>query len=1112
MKIKIKNNQENTFLNILNEDNNASAPNNNQTQKTNTEFNMFEGAAEYQYILQRKKEALPVNIILPQSFSLPVKLPTSPEDINNIMSSYQNNKARKTKNIGGVMQDPIQTYNLADACCRNAFGNFFGKEIKFEGDEQKRQQNEKTIDKNTNESYNYKDFPVLNESAEVATLGLKVGTGIGSILAELVSGGIGTTAGLAATVGVQVAALGGAAYMLGYWGEELFGNVEGGGISNDEVAAHLIAKSQQMIKPTAADPQQYTDIVEAIGTYVKDIMEACTDIASVLTPDGANKLDELSKFVNGFIATTSKKAEEYIDAHSKQIEEEKELERQRKENKLEKEKSESDKTKNFCLQVAELFTTATDISDSQYIQKITNDYKKNLDNKKGWALEDAIKTGKWSDLINVYKHQFGIKDSVQYEFNSKLNEGEAPSLDNGNMSGIENAEHDATEKHIKLKINACNLYDSLLKEFESRFKEAFPNKIDGKTLPKYEETRQQMQDLIDAADKSINNKIDQITKVQGGSTANNTGGLGQAAIQFLNGHPLESNNLREVWSRHLVDLKSRMTNRLAQMTDTSNKTRTLGWTIQVCRTKVPEILARMLTYRYIYALLSNAGFFSYDTAALEADKKHFQADKDIYVALPKSKLIWLLNNACSDYTQNGGQILIPNNETGGWTISNDPLVYVFFLISKLSGNNNGNLASWVKTSEFLANIKNFVKEEDQVNQLLNTIVATVMTEKQRAILNSENTEDFAQLVNLFKMSEDIKNSKKIIQETYNKLQGVAQNINNISDIKKLVNIQKSIDLMSMSSYEIYKKYIDNKNTIDNLISNIDKEDQSIQDDIRKQMVEFFGDIIGPDFLKSKEKYYNNIKSEDIKKFLPGAEGNDDYYSQILCMFPLKGNRIWGDDGKEIESVMSAAAVQQVCKVVNNLCDFIFSGILAYTLENKTEEINEDNKNVVNKLFATIKNTIIPIIHEYNNVLNAEVPDMDDAKKGIYTALKEKLNSDYNQVKELLKNNFVENNKDNKVIFVNNLFDDNNFENTLNLFETCDNANVLIKQSIDTEIKDGDVQKPYNDIQSDNDRYTLMATICKTFKSAAKNIKTLQDSIKAIDDLNKGEAENSANNI
>ena len=161
MKIKVKNNQ---ILSKLNEDN----AQNQQVQgtQTNSTFNVFEADAEYQYIMQRKREALPVSVILPQKFDLPVKLPTPPEDISNIMSSYQNNKARKTKNIGGVMQDPISTFNHADACCRDAFGNFFGQAIKIQDDKKQRKVDISYIQKSSNESYNYDEFPVLNEQPQ----------------------------------------------------------------------------------------------------------------------------------------------------------------------------------------------------------------------------------------------------------------------------------------------------------------------------------------------------------------------------------------------------------------------------------------------------------------------------------------------------------------------------------------------------------------------------------------------------------------------------------------------------------------------------------------------------------------------------------------------------------------------------------------------------------------------------------------------------------------------------------------------------------------------------------------------------------------------------------
>ena len=107
-----------------------------------------------------------------------------------------------------------------------------------------------------------------------------------------------------------------------------------------------------------------------------------------------------------------------------------------------------------------------------------------------------------------------------------------------------------------------------------------------------------MQDLIDEANKSINSKIEQITKVQNGETSG-TGGLGQAAKVFLMGHPLEANNLREVWSRHLADLNGRMNKRLRQMQDAQNEERTLGWTKRFCKIVVPDLLARLLCYRYI---------------------------------------------------------------------------------------------------------------------------------------------------------------------------------------------------------------------------------------------------------------------------------------------------------------------------------------------------------------------------------------------------------------------------------------------------------------------------------------------------------------------------------
>ena len=1085
MKIKIKDNQ---TVSKLNEDNNVQQG--AQEAQTNSTFNAFEADAEYQYIIQRKKEALPVNIVLPQKFDLPVKLPTPPEDISNIMSSYQNNKARKTKNIGGVMQDPIQTYNHADACCRDAFGNFFGQAIKLQ-DNEKQQKLSKSYIHKSNESYNYDEFPVLNESA--TTTGIKIGTGIGSILGDVVAGTVGATAGLAATVGVQVAALGGAAYMLGYWGEEMFGNIESGGISNDKVAAHLNAKSQNMIKPTPSEPQKYTDIVEAIGVYVKDIMEACSDVAGVVNPEGAAKLDETAKFISGFMNTISKKANDFIETHSKEIEDQKKLAQEKRENDLEKRANRSDKVSEFIKTSqnawAEQAKGDEGLKELVLLQKIQGAYESAVksNNNKAIDLKNALDENGWKGLKDKYNELYPSKHvnaSATINVNGeRLNEEEGDT-EAAELTNIKNEEHTAKAKTI---IDAEKVYKSLLQEFELKFKEAFPKNIDGKKLPKYEETKEQMKALIDAADKSINSKIEQITKVQSGETSA-TGGLGQAAKTFLLGHPLESNNLREVWSRHLGDLNMRMTNRLQQMTDTNNKTRTLGWTIQVCRTVVPEILARMLTYRYIYAMLSNQGFFNYDTKTMEEDKKAFQNDKDVYINLPKSKLIWILNNQCLDYTSNNQQILTADPTNGGWTLSSsNNMSYAFFLVSKLYGS-EGNISTCAKLGQFLSDIKSYVDEKDQVNQFLGTIM-NALPNSSKNLLNDSDPAKFEQLANLFKMSDDIRNIKGEIFATYQALtsQKVPQ------DHDKLVNIAKTLDLISKNPHNIYTAYIKNRGAIDELIkkSTSGELDDKTKEEIKTKISEFFGDNIDESIVK--EKNYNDVTQESIQKLLPGNQAND-YYSSILYMYPLQGLRIWDDEGNFM-SHLSADGVKQVCKVVKDLLSLEFSGLLAYGLDeaNKDEEENKlntsisDIRDICDVYIKTLQT--IESIKPIKEKVGTQNPAIMEFEKELTTAKE-------NVFKQFISQYTTINKKTDAIYAFKDIFNDKSFKefiSDIKLFkESDDNVIDGIKGALKDfpveSIKNGtekNAQK-FGDIDDDKVQNAMFNNVAATINSVKNN--------------------------
>ena len=953
-------------------------------------FDEFEADAKYQYIIQRKKEALPVSIVLPNIFDLPVKLPNPPEDISNIMSSYQVNKARKTQNIGGVMQDPIQTYNNADACCKDAFGNF--AQIKFETDEKQKKVNQSYINK-SNESYNYNGLPVLNESP--AAFGYAAGKAVGNVAGGVISAGAGGIAGLAAGVGLEAAAICAGLYGIGYTGQEIFGNVEGGGGTNDKEAAHLSDVRQKMLTPSPANPQQYGDIVEAITDYVKNIMEACTDVASLLTSEGAQKMDDLTAFVNGLMTTTSKNAQEYIESHSKQIEEQKELERQKRETKLQSDTIKSDKVKNFIKNAQSAMTVASTNfgNDLKLLEKINTAYEKNVNNSKGFDLETALENG-WEALKTKYLELFPEKGQnsqpISTEESVKTNGSslnEATPQQSSSMSGIKNGNSDSSKK---LVIKANEIYNSLLLEFEKRFKEAFST-MDVKNLPKYEETKQQMQDLIDEANKSINSKIEQITKVQNGETSG-TGGLGQAAKVFLMGHPLEANNLREVWSRHLVDLKSRMTNRLAQMTDYKNKTRTLGWTWQVCRTVMPKILARMLTYRYIYAILSNEGFFSYDTETMKQDEQAFNNDKQIYVGLAKSKLIWLLNQSV-DYTAKGGKILIQDETNGGWRISDDNLAYAFFLVSRLSGTKSNEQIKKTtgKVSEFLSNIKAYVKEEDQVNNLL-IVVKNCMSSANQKLLNSQNPDEFNQLADVFKMPDDIKNLKNEILQTYKDLKQKSNDVPNDNDRNKLVNIAKTKDIVYKHPKDIYVSYLKNKGIIDKYIDEINgtqEIDENKKKEIKDKLLNIFGDIINEDEIKNNN--YNEVSKERILSLFPDPNAKNDYYSAILYIYPsgLKDN-VWDDKGASLVTT-TPEAITQVCKVTKIMVPFMLSGILGYVMDDtKSDEQPTNNTSLLNEMASAGQSGDIAKLYDLVNPENSERFD------SAYDNIKEK-----EKLKELL---------------------------------------------------------------------------------------------------------------
>jgi len=123
-----------------------------------------------------------------------------------------------------------------------------------------------------------------------------------------------------------------------------------------------------MLKPKPSAPDEYKSVVSAITQYVNDILEACNDIAGVLTTDGEKKMADVSKFVKNYMTTTSKKAIEFIETNSKAIEDQKKLETERREIERERDKNNAEKTTDFALKVTGLTSECTDLAEMKYVE------------------------------------------------------------------------------------------------------------------------------------------------------------------------------------------------------------------------------------------------------------------------------------------------------------------------------------------------------------------------------------------------------------------------------------------------------------------------------------------------------------------------------------------------------------------------------------------------------------------------------------------------------------------------------------------------------------------------------------------------------------------------
>lgn len=989
MKIRFKNNNqllnEGTVLNAQKPDNIAA----NSVQQQ-LDFTLMDRIAIKQFIQERKRELLPIDIAVPSDFYTPIMLKPGPQDLQVVMHTVQTNKARKTRDLEAWgMVDPISTFNNAEDCCQKIFNSFFGGPIQLAQSKAEMKANKQDI-KDSNESLAYESvsydyYKPLNESA--ALTGLALGNIAGSLAGAGVNflGAMG--AGFAVSVAPAVGAIMVSTDLIGKAGQKIFGDTDRNDRNtNDEVAAHL--NTEQIAQSVTQTPLNGNgDIVAAIDNYIKEMLQAGRELLTGISSSmGKKYTTEFENFIVGCQSELAEKMKDFIQENSKQIQQEKELRERVRTNKLQSWQN----NKMRCLKLIEALTKYipnANSSDANIISSIINDLS--ADNKNGKKILDN-----WDDNTDNVSIMDIITNYKTNKSNNKQNKEQNSSISNDfDMSMRLN--EDNTEQTGRIDINLENIYKILIKDLKQRINEII-DEFDPKNMVNLAETKQTMEDLIKAADETIKNKIQIITKANVSPAASKESGLGAAAIQFLAGHPIEANNLTEVWSRHLADLKTRMNNRIKIMTDANNPVRTLGWTLNMCRTVFPEFFARMLTYRYAYALLTNNGIYSYDTAQAAQDISIFNAQdpstgqsfRDAYVSSARAEIIYVLNNYGSEYTA-GDSTFIDVDEDGGYKLNGNTIRYGSLMLHRIAGNNLTTDDKLVGGMAF-ANLSNDNKGlEHLIDVLYGNMTLSGLDTHRLLMVQIEN------LVQAFRLPQELQQSKDLIKNTYSTIiNEICSKANNIDNDKRAKQIADSLYIINtVGPREIYRVYKSNESKLLPLMEAFenanygifegseDNENKDKLTNIKNDVNKYFANITFPNLPENTENSYK----EAIKTVFSTDENKakNDYYAYILSWYSNK-DALAGTVLSTTIGLFAPDEIKNVCEMTPPLLRLAVSGLLAYAMKEDKKDENNKEKEIVN-IFQEIK----PYCEEIKNAsfnkttidtLNGSNPVADNAKK------------------------------------------------------------------------------------------------------------------------------------
>lgn len=924
MKIRIKKNNKNIFenYNLIVEDTSAAVKQDTMIENMSMDKE-FKKMAESTFIDAQKRKSLVTGIIMPSELMTDIRIPVAPADLRNVMQDMEVLKAEKQENNRGMLHDPIKTFNHAKDYANELFGSIdklkFGKKSK---DSIKGGEASKDVKKY--ESLEYLVGYGLNEggmAAKTISLAAEGGAaagkaaavgGVASGVAMVTAGaGIGTGAGafmlglLAAAAEIMVTAAP-AIITCVATGEFIGAHGDVNSKAREDDSSIHKSGGDEYTTKDLSDPKAIINpnVIENINNYINYVVDGTSLVLKDIAADKLDNATELKKKVNNLIALSDKQAEKYLSENAGIFKELAEKKKREVENELNSlrvlnqnlGKLQSDilkqlsDPKKFGVDKETVIDIQADIIS---LVSNTND-QADIDANRAILkrYSDAIKSKDPKEIIRVYQNRkSAIKESKLFEADNT----------------------DGDDHEIK-PVDLTEYYKILKTEFETLIDPMFPLR-GGENLPRVKNARTRMEGLITKATEEINTKIEQVCRIA--NSGDNSGLSGKMAA-FVSKHPLRASTLKGEWSRHEDELKGRMEARLESMTNYDDPNYVVGWSAAICKTIVPEVLARMFTYRYALQLLINNDFYTFDSNLETKAKEEFNNSYSEIMANATYHILWALYQNNESYTTDGSELLkIDDSTEYGYSIDLEKTAYLIFLVYKIIG----------ETRFYELDESGFIKGIIAVRSLYACKTVDQFVQNIEILCGADkiditDVDKFETILEKFTCPSILNDSsKQIIENTYNYILGLQTN--NVSEI------DNKTTLVRVFNYpEILKKDIDIDVVIklkDDYLTALKNKDNAKKNEVMKNIQ----DALGIDDPKKCPIGSNSAKTKDAGKigyneFIERIKSNKnsiDHYGLIMTIYYSFGLNDLFNNNDPMNTI------EEVCRNVKNMLFLISSNVL-----------------------------------------------------------------------------------------------------------------------------------------------------------------------------------------